>query len=452
MRDSMRRPAAPSRTDADLGLLDFVPRTTPRWARPEHLAPIAELVERAMREEVRALVSVPPQHGKTELLLHAIAWVLRKHPDRTCAYASYAADIATSKSRLARDYALAAGVELRKDGKALHEWRTAQGGGLLATGIGGPLTGHGINGILFVDDPHKNRAEAESKTIRDGVQGWYTSTALTRVHPGASVIVVHTRWHEDDLIGRLRKETEEPYEVISLPAISADGKALWEDRRPLSWLHRQKTRVGPYDWASLYMGEPRPRGGAVFNDVRFYDKLPDGPRRYAIGVDLAYTKKTQADHSVAVVLAEIGGLYYVLEVIREQVKAPEFAAKLRALLARFPGVMPRWYCAGIEKAVADLLASLEQPVHVNAIATQADKFTRAQLTAAAWNAGKILLPQDARWVSDFVGEVAAFTGVNDRHDDQVDALAAAFDALDQFGTPSLSAFDAYQGLLPQTRF
>lgn len=379
-------------------------------------------------EEVRALVSVPPQHGKTELLLHGIAWALRKRPDKTFAYTSYAADFALSKSRLARDYARAAGVEIRKDAESLHEWRTPQGGGVLATGAGGPLTGHGINGILFVDDPHKNRAEAESKTIRDNIHGWYTSTALTRVHPGASVIVVHTRWHEDDLIGRLSQEADDPYEIISLPAISDDGRALWEARRPLSWLRQQERRVGAYDWASLYMCQPRPRGDSVFNDVRFYEELPKGrPVRYGIGVDLAYTKKTRADHSSAVVIAEIDGLFYVVEVIRRQVKAPEFASQLRALLARYPGIVPWWYCAGTETGVADLLGELPEPVRVKAIATQADKFTRAQLTAAAWNAGKILVPRHATWASQFVREVTTFTGVNDKDDDQVDALVAAYD-------------------------
>jgi hypothetical protein len=151
---------------------------------------------------VRACVSVPPRHAKTETVLHGIAWLLRRHPDWPVAYVSYAADIARSKSRQARDYAARAGVTLRDDSAALHEWRTPAGGGLLATGVGGPLTGHGVR-LLIVDDPFKNRSEADSPTVRETVHGWFTSTAMTRVEPGGSVLVVHTRWHPDDLIGRL---------------------------------------------------------------------------------------------------------------------------------------------------------------------------------------------------------------------------------------------------------
>lgn len=189
---------------ARLDLADFIPRVSRGFAAPRHLAPLLALFARIdAGEPVRVCVSVPPRHGKTETVLHGIAWLLARHPGWRIAYVSYAADIARSKSRQARDYALRAGVRLRDDSAALHEWGTREGGGLLATGIGGPLTGHGVR-ALFVDDPHKNRADADSPTSRENVFNWFTSTAMTRVEPGGSVGVVHTRWHPADLIGRLR--------------------------------------------------------------------------------------------------------------------------------------------------------------------------------------------------------------------------------------------------------
>jgi hypothetical protein len=159
-------------------------------------------------ESVRVLVSVPPRHAKTETLLHGFAWLLARHPQWAIGYGSYAAEIAYSKSRQARDYARAAGVELRDDSSAVHEWRTRDGGGMLATGRGGPLTGHGVQ-LLAIDDPFKNRQEADSPTLRAQCWGWYTSTARTRLEPGGSIIITHTRWHPDDLIGRLLRGDQE---------------------------------------------------------------------------------------------------------------------------------------------------------------------------------------------------------------------------------------------------
>jgi len=413
----------------ELGLLDFVPRLSPRYERPDHLAPVAELFERIERgEEVYAVVSIPPRHGKTELLLHVIAWLLARHPEWTIGYSTYGADLARSKSRFARDYARRAGVELARDSAALHEWRTPAGGGLLAAGVGGPLTGHGLQ-LGIVDDPHKNRAEAESKTVRDHVFDWFTSTFATRLEPGASAIVNMARWHEDDLAGRLAAETEHEWQIVNLPAIDEAGRALWGSRWPVEKLERRKRLVGKYDWSSLYQGRPRPRGGAVFEGVHFYDAPPATGYREAIGVDLAYSKKTAADFSVVIVVARCGDLYYVLDVIRVQAKAPAFADRLAVVRAARPWAPCRWYCTGAEIGVADLVNAAHKRIRIEAVTTTADKFVRAQPTAALWNAGQVLVPREAPWLNDFISEVVGFTGLDDDHDDQVDALAAAVDAL-----------------------
>ena len=229
--------------DADAGLLDAIPRVSPRYEPPVHLAPVVELLERSRREPVRGLVSVPPRHGKTELIAHGLAWLLSRDPRRTHAYVTYAAQVAYSKSRSIRDYARTLGVPIRPDAEALHEWRTPERGGLLATGIGGPLTGHGVDGVLVVDDPTKNREEAESAVLREKNHGWFTSVAMTRVEPRGSVIVVHTRWHEDDLIGRLAGEAD--WEYVNLPAIAPDGAALWPSRWPVEELAKKRRASRP---------------------------------------------------------------------------------------------------------------------------------------------------------------------------------------------------------------
>jgi phage terminase large subunit-like protein len=434
-----------------LDLLDFVPAMNPRYERPEHLARIAELFARAETEEVRALISVPPQHGKSEMILNGIARSLRRQPWKRNAYASFGDRPARKKSLACRDLAVAAGVTIRDDAQGVSDWQTPEGGGLLATGVGGPLTGNPVDGMLVIDDPHKDRAEAESALIRERIHDWYTSTARTRVHPGASVIVVHTRWHQDDLIGRLSKETKEgpdgtevpAWEVINLPAIQPDGSPLWH-QRPLSFLAQHRTNE--HDWWSLWMGSPRPRGSSVFRGVHFYDH-PPVRFRIGKGVDLAYTARTHADWSVGIVLIredrEIGApLFYVVDVRRKQAEVPAFVAELEQVDAIWPGSW-HWFCSTTERGVAQLVT--RGGVHVEPVLATADKFVRAQEVATAWNEGRVLVPRHAQdctsrrdivercdgkcvpWLRQFVDEIAAFTGVGDRRDDQVDGLASAFE-------------------------
>jgi predicted phage terminase large subunit-like protein len=427
-------------------LQGFIPTVTSRWSSPRHLSRLTDLFERiAAGERVRALVSVPPQHGKTETLLHGLAWLLRRKPHLRNAYASYAASLAFTKSRLARDYARAAGVQLRDDANKINEWVTTDGGGLLATGVGGPLTGNPVDGVLLVDDPHKNRAEAESSTIREHLKGWWRSTAMTRVHPQASILAVHTRWHPDDLIGWLHDEQPDGWEVVELRAIAdgtdpddprAEGEALWPDYMPASFLEERRRDIGEYDWASLYDQRPRPRGGSVFGDVHLYTELPT-TYRVAIGIDLAYTEKTSSDYSVAVVLAATPDptdktgrrqVYYVLDVHRLQVSAPDFGERLKGLRGQYPSAKLFAYVAGPEKGVADFLK--REGVPLDTKPATSDKFVRATPAAASWNAKRILLPASApEWVGPLVGEFKVFTGLKDKRDDQVDAMAAAHDVL-----------------------
>lgn len=393
-----------------------------RLETPPHVRQIAAHVEAvANGDELRLVIAMPPRHGKTETLLRAFAWLLSRDPSSTMAYATYGADLARSKSRSARRYARDAGVQLASDSASVTEWRTSAGGGLLATGAGGPLTGQGINRLLVIDDPIKNRQEAESALIRDRTWDWFTDVAFTRLEPGASAIVVATRWHPDDLSGRLIADGWEP---LVLPAINDAGEALWPTHYPLERLKDIRRQVGEYTWASLYQGAPRPRGGAVFRDAWYYDSLPDAPFREAIGIDFAYTAKSHADYSVAIRGRLIRDALYLTDLYRGQVEMPELAARLRAwtptrMLARI---------GGTEKGIVDFLRR-DYSLRIDTIPASTDKHAFAQPAAASWNAGRVLLPRSAPWVPALLDEVLSFTGVNDTHDDQVDALGALHHAL-----------------------
>lgn len=370
------------------------------------------------------MCSTPPRHGKTESLLHFIPWLLLADSATQLAYISYSQRFAEKKSRKARELAERCGVPLAADSRSRSDWRTGVAdGGVWATSLGGSLTGEGFH-VMVVDDPVKDRMRAESPAQREHDYEWFTDTAYTRLEPTGSVIVNMARWHEDDLAGRLVKAG---YEEITLPAIDDDNEPLWPERFSLDRLTEIRTTLGDYGWSSLYMGRPRPRGGAVFQDVHYYDKLPDR-YRVGIGIDLAYTAKTQSDWCVALVMAMSDEGFFVLDVKRKQATPPDFCADLRVLEATYPGARMLWYTSTTEKGLADLLRE-ESGFPVDGELAVADKFVRAQPVAAAWNAQKVFLPRKAEWLSSFVGEVCAFTGVGDRHDDQVDALAAAFDVL-----------------------
>lgn len=403
-------------------LVRFIPRLSPKYMEPTHLAPLLRRFELAVDGvPQRICCSAPPRHAKTESVLHVPAFALRRKPELTLSYSTYADRLSRSKSRKARRLVHAADI---KTTGSVNEWRTDEGGGLLAGGVGGPLTGHGVD-IGIVDDPIKNRAEAESAVKRGGLLDWMHDVLMTRIEPGGSIFVFMTRWHPDDLIGTL---VDDGFEYINLPAISDDGAALWPQRWPLVDLEKKREGVGEYTWASLYQGQPRPRGSRVFNDVHNYSALPD-IFRTAVGIDSAYSQSKTADYSAYVEMKRAGDRYYVTDAKRIREPMPQFKARLRVVHERNASMRWRWYVMTAELGAASLFAEGDNGVPVYGAVAKADKFIRAQRYAAAWNAGKVLLPEKAHWLEDFVGEHASFTGVNDRRDDLVDAAVAAFDEL-----------------------
>lgn len=392
---------------------------------------VGKLVTKASRgEEIRAVVSTPPRHGKTDTILRGFAWLLQNNPTHTHAYATYGQDLANSKSRRARRFATDAGVQLASDSASVKEWRTAAGGGLLATGVGGPLTGQGITGLGVVDDPLKNRQEAESGLIRERIWEWFNDVFYTRLEPGASALVVATRWHPDDLSGRL---IADGWDFINLPALDHDNAALWPKRYDRDRLEQIKEQVGEYTWASLYQGEPRPKGGSVFNEPDRYDALPDAPHAIGHGFDAAYTAKTSADYSVTYRGRLYGDTIYVTHRWKHQLEPRQYASILTANNVK----RVTWIRSGTEKGLEALLEDLG--VRVNGITATTDKFIRAQPAAALCNAKKLLYPSPesdlyGEWVEDALRVLRGFTGLDDKEDDDIDALAGLH--ADLLGTPT----------------
>jgi hypothetical protein len=243
-------------------------------------------------EDARVILTVPPRHGKSELATMKFpAWMLGKHPEWPIMVASYSGDLAVDFGQGTREimqspsYQEIFNTRLRPDSQAKGKWMTKEGGGYMSAGAGGAITGKGFK-IGIVDDIFKNREEAESDTIRDSRYDWYRSTFYTRQEGNTAIVVIGTRWHTDDLIGRLitkQKEDEENKEekydkwtLIEFPAIATKdedfrkkGEALWAAKFPIDKLRKTENTLGPYEFAALYQCNPITSENQEFNSEWF---------------------------------------------------------------------------------------------------------------------------------------------------------------------------------------
>lgn len=432
-----------SASTEDVQLLDLVPIVSPHLERPSWMAPLAAVFERAASVGcVRAVGATPPQHGKTELIEHGLVRMALARPGLRHAYVTYNAERAEYVSRHFQRLAERAGLEPKG---RLSDVALKGGTEIRFTSIGGSFTGFTVDGLLVIDDPHKDRVDAESPTLRNQVVDWFTDVARTRRHPKTSIVCVATRWHPDDLSGELigKGYTYTNLKAIAEGSVGEDGRvdsdplrrfpgeSLWAAKPPEFFAEERRDA---YTWESLYQGEPRGRGQAVFGwpDVADAERWFSSPPRVqdlriCIGCDFAYTSKTYADYSVAVVMGRIGGRYFVLDVVREQCEPRAFRARILALQAEYPTASAAVYVASTEQGGVEFIREGGVRIAGLSAAKAGDKFTRAIDVAAAWNSGAIALPSAAPWRDALLQEVCTFTGVKDRHDDQVDALAAAFD-------------------------
>jgi predicted phage terminase large subunit-like protein len=409
-------------------LADVFRICSPHLDAPDHLGPYVRSLEACARggEPVELTFHAPPQHGKSEAAKHALILAAIWRPGQRHANATYNNERALKVRNEVARLALEAGLDPHTSDGFLY---LAGGTEIRFVGRGTALTGSPVDGMLIVDDILKDRAEALSPTIRDSCWDWFVDVAQTRRHPGSSVIVMNTRWSLDDLIGRLTVRWTWPFVRLAAECDSDDdpcgrqlGEALWPLKRPIDWLQQHKR--SPLTWASMYQGRPRPIGDALFHEETYYDNLP-GHRGYRImyGTDLAYTSKTRSDWSVLVQgRLYSDGILYLTDVVRDQVQADVFTARMAARIALEPGPT-LWFGNTIERGLAPLIQQQIRQFHC-LLAAQ-DKYVRALPTAEQmWNVGRILVPRGKHWVPGFVQEVKEFTGQEDPHDDQVDALAA----------------------------
>lgn len=403
----------------------------------------------------KMMVAMPPRHGKSELISrYAPAWYLTKYPERKVMVVGYSDEFAAGFGRDARTLVEAAPewltTPLRQDTKAAHRWLTTGGGAMFTAGIGGPLTGRGGHYIV-IDDPIKSSAEAQSETVRQAHWDWVQSTVLTRREPGAVVVIVQTRWHEDDLSGRfLEWEGDDWYQLV-LPAIAGEddplgrqaGEALWPSRIPLEELEeiRDGGDESMYWWSAMYQQSPSVEGGGIFQSDQFRYWTPRGDdvvlqlpggaekvlprsqlRTFGV-VDLAATVKTTSDYSVFALFGVTPDRQLLLlDRVRTRIEGPDHMPTLERLHEAWK---PAFW--GIEKATFGLTllqtATRTGRIPVRELVPDRDKVSRAYAASALAMGGRLYLPKQAAWLDDFVHELLGFP--NGTHDDQVDCLSYA---------------------------
>lgn len=446
------------------------PRVKPRrWATPGAMA--MDLDPRGTRttalldlmdQEIAAwadgppaklIVSVPPQEGKSQKISRRTpAWLLAHDPTLRIAIVSYAANKAERWGRQIRRDVLAhpdMNISLRKDSRAAGRWETEQGGGLICVGIEGGITGESVD-VLIIDDPVRGRAEAESATYRDAAWDWWESNGATRLSSRGRVILMMTRWHEDDLAGRLLKKEPGDWKVVRVPAIAEANDPLGREpgeelasvqNRAPGYFKALQQKRSPYVFLSIYQQRPTAAEGMIFKKIhwRFWRRADTqtmaspqinlGGRTILVGdcwryatVDLAISKRTSADYTVISAWAlHPSGDLLLLDRTRKRIGEAEHFANARPLVERWQ--LDSIFVEQSQHGTTLVREATQAGIPISPLEADVDKVTRALPAAHRLAAGRIWLPADAEWLGEWTKEHTEFPSAE--HDDQVDTFAYA---------------------------
>jgi len=479
-----------------------------KWATPGELAkhlnpktvqtPALDLIDEALvrvanTPDSRLIISVAPQEGKSVRIAGDFpTWLLMTNPELRIITASYGQGLANRNGRAIRNRITAnpsLGLRIAPDNGSVHEW-TLDGheGGVLSVGIGAGVSGRPAD-VILIDDPIKDRKEADSQTYRDGVWDWWTDAASARLAPGAPVVLVLTRWHHDDLAGRLlAAEDGDTWEVLNIPAQAEHDPSKGEtdplDREPgefmvsargrtrAQWEQRKRT-AGHRTWASLYQGSPTPETGGVLpadwwdfyaqpiwlEDDRGVCRIPnvDGAdTEVAQSWDFTFSGSDHSDFVVGQVWLRRGAHVYLLDQVRDRMTFTESVMAMKALSARWPQATAK-LVENKANGPAILNALRSQLVGLIPVEPEGSKYARASAISPLVQAGNVHLPDPliAPWVAGLVQEARDFPA--GAHDDQCDALTQAIHRL--LLVPMLDGsliesddlltdeyYDAYQGI------
>ena len=437
-----------ARAEAVNSLLGFTKYTFPEWVTGKHHEIICERLEAVEAGETRRLIiTAPPRHTKSELSSRRLpAWYMGRNPNKQIICTTYGDDLASDFGKDVRaivespEYGNVFDTRLQRDSRAAGKWRTNKGGIYVATGIGGPITGRGAD-LAIIDDYVKNRSDADSEAEREKTWKWYKTTLYTRLQPKGAIIILATRWHEDDLIGRCLQQDHENWELIELKAINDEGEALWPEWYPLDALEQIKETMGPRDWEALYQQDPQPETGTYFERDWFkrYEKQPEKMSIY-ISTDFGVTGDGGDYTEFGVWGVDADNDLYALDWYSAQATADTWIDALLDLVAKWGPYTVYGESGVIRRSVEPFLKNRSDErsifAHYKWITRTADKQAMAQSFRARLSMGKVFFPNTS-WAERVISQCLKFPA--GKHDDAVDACALIGLALGETFAPQLTA-------------
>lgn len=395
-------------------------------------------------EQKYIIVEMPPRHGKSMTITETFpSYFIGRNPNKRVIATAYSEGLARKFGRLNRNKLLEFGadvfnIQMANDNSTATNWSVDEdNGGMVATGIGGSITGEGAD-LMIIDDPLKNNAEAQSQTIRDKIWDEWETTLSTRLHKGSSVIVVMTRWHEDDIVGRLLERSPYHWERIRIPAIAEDEDDLLgrEIGEPLSrelgydehWAELKKQEVGSKVWNSLYQQRPSASEGNIFNRNwwQYYKRVPHKFDKIIISWDLTFKDADTSDYVVGQVWMKVGADRYLIDQVRDKMDFPTTLQTVKNMAKKYPKA--REILIEDKANGPAVISSLKREISgIIPIKPKGSKVARAQAVTPQVESGNVFLPEGKPFTYDLIEECAAFP--NSANDDIVDSLSQALDRL-----------------------
>lgn len=377
------------------------------------------------------LVSMPPRHGKSETISRwTPEWFLMNYPTRRVILLSYAADLAEEWSRRARNGFSEHGGKLAEDKASAAWWLTAQGGGMSAAGLGGPITGKGGD-LIIVDDAVKNAEEADSETIREKQRSSWTQDIWTRREKGTVIVLLMTRWREDDLYSFVKSAVPNVREIV-MPAICDEdgdpigrkhGDVLCQERVDRKMLDEARAVLTEREWQALFQQRPTAAEGAEIKRHwwKWYDELPVPDHAFelkALSIDCTFRDSDGSDYVVILAGNVYGSYRYIVDRVRERMTFVDTLIAIQQMVAKHrPHVILIEAKANGDAVIQTLVrAGLSNVVPIE---PKASKLARARAASPQIEAGSVWLPR-TKWAEELVEEHASFP--LGKHDDQVDAM------------------------------
>jgi len=444
---------------------EYIRSVCPSFPWTRHTRCLVSILQRVADGDLprRLIIQLPPRHYKSTTVSRLFTgWWLRRNPRQFVGIGSYGANLATGFSRASRGYFAASGGFLDKASSAANEWGTAGGmGGMWSTGVDGAGTGKGYH-LGIVDDPHKDRKDAESPTMRQRVKDWWDSVFYTRKEPDAVIIVIQTRWHADDLVGYLLEKEQnlidagtpdlaEGWHVVDLPAIALPansirpfpgsctvepdtrepGEALDPERITLRELERTRATLTSRDWEALYQQNPTVEAGTVFfrKWLRYHASEEEGQDgdmvtpssfiRLILSVDASFKDTSSSDHVAMLLWGQTAQGMFLLHIVNQRMGFTDTLGTVRLLHNARPFGEALIEDKANGTAVIDTLKREARGFAIREVSPLGGKVARANACTLEFEQGRVFLPRNHPELATYEKQLLGFPSTV--HDDMVDA-------------------------------